>query len=360
MGLFAKRENKRKKSAPREWYDAIVFAVVVATLIRWLFMEAYMIPTPSMERSLLVGDYLFVSKFHYGTRTPKTLLQVPLTHQKIWGTDIPSYLDWIELPDFRLPGISEVKRNDVVVFNYMNEFEYPVDLKTNYIKRCVAISGDTLKIENRQVYINGEKTSSPAGVQYAYFLRTKEQLSTRFLDTNNIEDSYRVQGGYLVNITPELAEKMKSFSVIEEVVDITKSKGVVEDDRVFPDTKLFPWNADWYGPLVIPAKGMTIEANADNLAKYGTTIRHFEGLKDVIIENGSLSIEGKKVGKYTFKQNYYFMMGDNRDNSLDSRFEGFVPENHIVGKALFIWLSVDPYGTFLNKIRWDRLFNVIK
>ena len=359
MGFFTKKESKKKKSAPKEWFDAIVFAVIAATLIRWLFMEAYMIPTPSMERSLLVGDYLFVSKFHYGTRTPKTPFQVPLTHQKIWGTNIPSYLDWVELPDFRLPGISEVKRNDVVVFNYMNELEYPVDLKTNYIKRCIGISGDTLKIENRQVYINNTKVTNPVGLQYSYFLRTDGRLPDNFIDKYNIEDFVQAQGGYFVNITPALAKKMKSFNAIKEVVDLTKTKGEA-DARIFPEGNPLAWNSDWYGPIVIPKKGLTIPVTSDNLVRYASVIQNFEGLKDVKVTDNNLIVDGKNVSEYTFKQNYYFMMGDNRDNSLDSRYEGFVPENHVVGKALFIWMSMDPHAGLFDRVRWSRIFKLIK
>ena len=196
-----KKEDQPPKSKLREWGDAILFAVVAATLIRWLIMEAFTIPTPSMEKSLLVGDFLFVSKFHYGTRTPKTPLQVPLTHQKIWLTNIPSYLDWIQLPQYRLPGFTSIKRNDVVVFNVPgiaeNNFEefdkskwidYPVDLKTNYIKRCVAVPGDALEIRDQQIYINGEKGENPENMQFSYVVESKSGISDRVLDKNNIDD----------------------------------------------------------------------------------------------------------------------------------------------------------------------------
>jgi len=170
-----KKKEKKHKSALREWVDAIVFAVIAATIIRWLLLEAFTIPTPSMEKSLLVGDFLFVSKIHYGPRTPKTPLQVPLTHQTIWWTNIPSYVDWIQLPQYRLPGFTSVKRNDVVVFNYPPELKYPVDLKTNYIKRCIAIPGDCLKVENARVFVNGEPAPTPPKMQLKHFI---EQLST--------------------------------------------------------------------------------------------------------------------------------------------------------------------------------------
>ncbi|HEX9957015.1 MAG TPA: signal peptidase I, partial [Fibrella sp.] len=182
----------RKKSAIREWFDSVLFAVVAATLIRWLFMEAFTIPTPSMERSLMVGDFLFVSKFHYGTRTPKTLLQVPLTHQKIWGTEIPSYLDWIQLPQYRLPGFSDVKNGDVVVFNFPPEDQYPTDLKTNYIKRCMGIAGDVLEVRHRQVFVNGKAAEVPPNSQMSYFIEaTKGDLDDTFFRQYNIVNDYR-------------------------------------------------------------------------------------------------------------------------------------------------------------------------
>src|SRR5260221_9813996 len=185
LGTFESLPKPVKpKSIAREWWDAIVFAVVAATLIRWLIMEAYTIPTPSMENSLLVGDFLFVSKFHYGTRTPKTPLQLPLTHQKIWFTEIPSYLPWIELPSYRLPGITHVKREDVVVFNVppkeLNEGkDYPIDLKTNYIKRCVGISGDRLEVKARQVIVNGIALKNPEDMQFSYLVTAQDEINER-------------------------------------------------------------------------------------------------------------------------------------------------------------------------------------
>lgn len=364
-----KQEEQKEKSKTREWVDAIVFAVIAATIIRWLFMEAFVIPTPSMERSLLVGDYLFVSKMHYGTRTPKTILQVPLTHQTIWGTDIPSYVDWIQLPQYRLPGFTEVKRNDVVVFNYPPE-DHPTDLKVNYIKRCMGIAGDTISVVDGQVYVNGEMAPNPAGLQFSYLIKTSEIINERVFRANNIaEPRFIPSVGYLVDTTPETAEKLRAMSFINDVSvatiqnDGTISKLTKNDvnPSVYPkDTEYFPYNMDFFGPLYIPAEGETIEINERNLAAYGLVIEDYEGLEEVRIDNGKLFIDGQEVTTYTFKQDYYFMMGDNRHNSLDSRFWGFVPEDHIVGKAFFIWLSLDAQENFFNKIRWQRFFNLIR
>ncbi|MDN5203257.1 signal peptidase I [Fulvivirgaceae bacterium BMA10] len=352
----------KPKSKVREWVDAIVFAVVAATLIRWIFLEAFTIPTPSMENSLLVGDFLFVSKVHYGARTPKTPLQVPLTHQKIWRTEIPSYLTWIQLPQFRLPGISDVERNDVVVFNYPVEFEHPTDLKTNYIKRCVGVPGDELKIIDTQVYINGESLNNPPEMEFSYFVKTKERINDRVFKRCNIWD-YSLDvagGGYLVKgATPESAEKLRGFSFIEDVQLIKYTEGRSEGG-IYPKSSIYKWNRDFYGPIKIPAEGETIELDQENINKYSFVIENYEGNDNVEVKDNALFIDGEKQDKYTFKQNYYFMMGDNRHNSLDSRYWGFVPEDHVVGKALFIWLSLDKNESFFKKIRWNRFFKGIE
>ena len=356
--LGFKTKEQPKKSKIREWVDAIVFAVIAATFIRWIFLEAFTIPTPSMEKSLLVGDFLFVSKIHYGARTPQTPLQLPLTHQKIWWTDIPSYLSWIQLPTYRLPGISSVKRYDVVVFNYPPEFEYPTDLKTHYIKRCVGLPGDQIEVRDLQLYVNGQPAENPAKMQFRYFVITDQAINERIFKKYDISDYQLIPGGYVIWTLPETAEELKSLGFIKQVV-ISKMPIGKTQFRIFPDT-IYNWNEDNYGPLLIPKKGQTIEMTRDNAIKYNSVLTHFEGLKNVQYNNGEITVDGKKITQYTFKQDYFFMMGDNRNNSLDSRFWGFVPEDHIVGKALFIWLSLDPNEHFINKIRWNRFFKLIK
>ncbi|HEY8401096.1 MAG TPA: signal peptidase I [Cytophagaceae bacterium] len=373
---FWKNKNKqtqqKPKSKTREWVDAIVFAVVAATLIRWLLMEAYVIPTPSMERSLLMGDFLFVSKMHYGARTPKTPLQVPLTHQKIWGTNIPSYLDWIQLPQYRLPGFSEIKRNDVVVFNWPAETGYPTDLKTNYIKRAVGIAGDTIQIKNRQVYINGEETPFPEGVQFKYLVFSNKYLSKEIFRNFRIPNfgdyklAFQELGpnnyGYVIDMSPEVAKEF------EKIDGVTRVQIFNTSDPNF-QTALFPfsptsmtWTIDNYGPYWIPKEGATIKMDSANVANYFSTIQDYEGYDEDQVQQkgGKLYIDGQLVENYTFKQNYYFMMGDNRHNSADSRYWGLVPEDHVVGKALFIWMSLDEEGGVIDKIRWKRLFNIIE
>lgn len=363
---FRKRDAAYSKTAKppkgffREWGDAILFAVVAATLIRWATFEAYVIPTPSMEQSLLVGDYLFVSKLHYGPRTPKTPLQVPLTHQTIWGTSIPSYSDLIQLDQYRLPGFSEVKRNDVVVFNFPPEEEHPVDLRTNYIKRCVAIAGDDLEIRDTEVFVNGKKADAPAGMQFKYVLQTESAINDKFFQEHNISEPFPIQGGYAVDTTPETAKALEEMDFIKSVTMWKDSAGYAATD-VYPHVpSRFKWNKDNFGPLHVPAKGETIKLDSMTIPLYEQVIRKYEGNKNVEVQGDKLLIDGKAISTYTFKQNYYFMMGDNRHNSLDSRFWGFVPEDHIVGKAVLIWMSANPRGGVSGKIRWDRIFDIIR
>jgi signal peptidase I len=354
-----KDPNAPKKGFVKEWADAIIFAVVAATLIRWAFFEAYTIPTPSMEKSLLVGDFLFVSKLHYGPRTPQTILQVPLTHQKIWGTDIPSFSDAIQVPSFRFPGFTSIKNNDVVVFNWPADEGYPTDLKTNYIKRCVAVAGDTLQIIDTKVIINGQVAKIPEKVQFQYYLITKENINDRIFKANKITDYYPIPEGYVVHTQPETIEKLKGMPFISQVIQVKQQEGV-GDPSVMPHNSKYNWNIDFFGPLWVPKKGATIQMTPENVILYESTISRYEGHENVTVEQGKLLIDGKAIESYTFQQNYYFMMGDNRHNSLDSRFWGFVPEDHVVGKGFLIWMSLDKDGNFLHKIRWNRLFNLIE
>jgi len=380
-----RKPAKAKKSPLREWFDSILFAVVAATLIRWLFMEAFTIPTPSMENSLMVGDFLFVSKLHYGTRTTTTPLQVPLTHQKIWGTNIPSYSTAIQLPSYRLPGFTSVKNGDVVVFNvppkYLNDnIDYPVDLKTNYIKRCVGIPGDVLEVRQREVYVNGTLLPKPPRSEQKYFLKTTEVLDAAFFRKYDIVNDYRDPGqptenwkpleqyndstksstmvGYSINTTETVINQLKGFDWVKGIEPMSDKPG--EMSPGIYGTPTFKWNHDNFGPITVPKQGVTIPINAQTIALYGPVIELYEGNENVVSSPTGIKIGGKPITSYTFKQDYYFMMGDNRDNSLDSRFWGFVPADHIVGKAVFVWMSLDPNpDKWYNKIRWNRLFRTI-
>ena len=348
-----------RKGPVREWFDALIFAVIAATLIRWATFEAFTIPTPSMEKTLLVGDFLFVNKLNYGPRSPMTPLQIPLTHQKIWGTNIPSYLEWIKLPQLRLPGFSNIERDDVVVFNYPSELDKPIDLKTYYVKRCVGLPGDTISIDNGIIYINNVEAVSPEDLQSRYFLKTNTTINDRVFKKYNIWEYNKVSSGYFINTKQENADAIGKESFVDEVKIYRMDKSV-SSTRIFPNRDKFPWNTDYFGPLLIPYKNLEIEINDENLSKYGTVIKNFEKNKDVKIQDGKLLIDNETISKYTFNQDYFFMMGDNRHNSEDSRFWGFVPYDHVLGEASFIWFSYDyKEGNPFKAIRWNRFFKVI-
>jgi signal peptidase I len=327
---------------------------------------------------------LFVSKLHYGVRTPKTPLQLPLTHQKIWFTNIPSYLRWLDLPIFRLPGFSSVKQGDAVVFNVPNfeeDGDAPVDLRTFYVKRCVATPGDVLEVRDQQVIVNGKAMENPARMQHPIFMKTKENLEEKFFEDYGIRnapdasydsadwlplaepDSQNVLWGYKLNTSKAMMDEMQAlpFKKSFDTNLFKDPKGVTFVD-IFPhDTTLYKWNRDFYGPLKVPAKGLTVPMTPGNVALYSEAIQKYEGNKQVVVNGYQITIEGKAITSYTFKQDYYFMMGDNRHNSADSRFWGFVPADHIVGKAFFVWMSIDPNKSIFSwkKIRWSRLFRLV-
>jgi signal peptidase I len=377
--FWSKKKNtpKKKKSAVREWTDAIVFAVIAATLIRTFFIEAYVIPTPSMERSLLVGDFLFVSKVNYGARTPITPIAFPFAHHTMPLINTKAYWDGIKLPYYRLPGLSDVKRGDVVVFNYPMDADSPlyrpVDKRENFIKRCQGIPGDTLSVVNAQVYIGSKTAQNPPEGQIDYTYTTSGiDLNPQILSDLHISI---YEGNVNPTMTAEAAKTLKGYSNIKSLTPRITPRGAADPQSpVYPTNQQhavgppnlmlngrqpdYKWNVDNYGPIIIPKKGWTVKLDSTTYPLYERCISVYENNK-LAIKGNDIFINGKKTDSYTFKMNYYWMMGDNRHDSDDSRFWGFVPEDHIVGKALFIWMSWDDNGSFFSKIRWSRLFRGI-
>ena len=370
---FWEKSNKPKvkKGFFREWFDAILFAVVAATIIRLFLIEAYTIPTSSMEKSLLIGDFLFVSKVSYGPRIPNTPIAFPFAHHTMPGTaSTKSYSEAIKLPYYRLPGFGSIKNNDVVVFNYPMEDFRPVDKRENYIKRCVGIPGDTLEVRERELFINGAQAERPEDMQYSYNVKTDGSgFNPRVLRKLDITEGGRVSndGDFSLTMTDAAVQQVSKFNNVKEVAPTISRKGEYAE-YIFPNSdpamesnkgKKFFWNVDNFGPLWIPKKGATVQLTMDNLPIYERIITMYEGNK-LEIREGMIYINDVESPEYTFKMDYYFMMGDNRHNSADSRFWGFVPEDHIVGKAVFIWLSLDNAASGLSeRIRWKRLFNLI-
>ena len=397
---FFKVEDRQKfeKGFVREWVDAIIFAVVAATIIRTFLLEAYTIPTSSMEKSLLVGDYLFVSKIAYGPKVPNTPLSFPFVHHTLpFSETTKSFVEWIHLPYYRFPGFGGVERYDAVVFNYpegdtvstryqSNSSYYvlkkkygrkrvwtdkrnfgdivyrPVDKRENYIKRCIGLPGDSLKVVDRQVYINGEKSFNPAGMQFQYWVKTDgSSINPRILDKLNITEFSRTNtaGMYMFVLTDEAKAGLEKLPIVKSVEPFNDPAGQW-NEAVFPQDERYQWNRDNYGPIYIPKAGKSIPLNMDVLPLYERLITVYEGNTLEVKEN-KIFINGELATSFTPKLNYYWMMGDNRHNSADSRYWGFVPEDHIVGKAEFVWLSLDPNKSlFTGKIRWDKVFRLVK
>ncbi|MBT9188968.1 signal peptidase I [Zobellia russellii] len=423
---YIKDRSLQPKTATGEWVSSIAFAIIAATLVHTYFIQPYVIPTPSLERTLRVGDLLFVSKFHYGARTPMTTVAAPMVHDTLPILGVKSYLNKPQLPYFRIPGFTKVDRNDIVVFSWpadtVRQFFKkekgvikPIDKKSNYVKRCVGIPGDSLAVIDGYVYINGKQLqlSDRAKPQYDYALYSSKGVSSTLLEKvgatgwsrkyiinslnqqqlNGIQkyvkgyrqrndgklEVYTNEGGIpvsvarknaislaeetglerIVPLTDEMVAQLKNEASLDSIVRIVEKKGV-PGGNIFPQSTDYPWNYDQMGPIYIPQKGATVPLNLKVLPLYKKIIREYEG-NTISVSGNQIKINDQVADSYTFKQDYYWMMGDNRDHSEDSRAWGYVPENHIVGTPIFIWLSVDNFndGIFSWKPRWDRIFTTV-
>ena len=418
--------SKRKKGMFREWGEAILFAVIAASIIRSFFFEAFTIPTGSMEGSMLVGDYLFVSKMSYGPKIQQTPLSVPFVHNALPGSLTKSYVEWWEIPYFRLPGFGSVERFDPVVFNFphgdsvlmhpmlvghdyyarirdtgvqmaksIEEYEKdpegynararnffennprgpipivkrPIDKAENYIKRCMGVAGETIEIKDRIVHINGNPVENPEGVQFDYIMRLKnpaiitkvrEKLGLTDQDFARNPETGEIQQSQ-ISLTMEEKATLEAMDVLDTLY-LDDQSGLRGTLNIFPNVNMAPyntWDPDNVGPVYIPAKGDKVDLTLQNLPLYRRAIEVYED-NEVEVNGNEIKINGQTVSSYTFKQNYYWMMGDNRHNSADSRFWGFVPETHIVGKAVFTWFSkqnVQQHGE--DRIRWERMFQFV-
>ena len=423
---YIKDRNLHPRTGLGEWISSIVFAVVAATLVHTYFMQPYVIPTGSLERTLRIGDLLFVSKFHYGARTPMTTVAAPMVHDTLPLFGVRSYLNKPQLPYFRLPGFQKVKKNDIVVFSWPADtvriffkkekgVDKPIDKKSNYVKRCVGTPGDSLEVRDGLVYINGVELilSDRAKPQYDYTVYSQKGVSSRTLlkagasEFNrtylsaplnqaqfNAISPYILGGGQnekgelelitkasgipmkvirgaglslrevsnrqrIVPLTDEMAENLRGKSAIDSVVKFLEPAGA-KGYNIFPQHPSYNWNNDNFGPIYLPKKGDQVNLDLQSLPLYKKIIRDYEG-NELSVTGNQISINGTVTKTYTFKQDYYWMMGDNRDHSEDSRTWGYVPENHIVGKPVFIWLSFDNFNDGIAnwRPRWDRIFTTV-
>nr|WP_256471393.1 signal peptidase I [Solitalea agri] len=358
----------------KEWLGAFVFALVMAGIVHTFFMQLFAVPTGSMEKNIMIGDHLYVSKLNFGPRLPMTPIAMPLVHNTLPFTNNNAYSELIKLGYYRLPGTETLDRGEIVVFNWPVDKDSkgnirPVDMKEHYVKRCVAIPNDVLEVKQGTLYINGKQAPFHEHDQSSYLVTTDgsmfnndflKELGVREFssDPNANNDMLIVaENQYYMFLSKAQVKQLKQNPIVKSITEQLQPENKREDDIFQPlNTK---WNIDNYGPLTIPSIGTTVKLTLANLPVYKNIISDYEE-NQLKVENGNIYINGKKADSYTFRMNYYFMMGDNRHNSLDSRSWGFVPENHIVGKPLFIYWSSNDRGSLLDGVRWDRIFKNVE
>ena len=384
---YVENRDINPKSSSGEWVNSILFAIVAATLVHTYFIQPYTIPSSSLEKSLLVGDFLFVSKVNYGARIPMTTVAAPMVHDTIpvlkkksylFNDDITkkeaSWLNKLQLPYLRIPGFEKIDRNEIVVFNspadstdninvFSSDRNYnkPIDKKINLVKRCVGVPGDSLEVRDGFIYINGVKNELPdrAQLQFSYYVQPKtNQFNPQLLkERYDITDRFTIINNqntyYFSAISDEALSRFKNHPNVLSITPNKQEKGV-RDPNIFPHHPDYNWNNDFFGPLYIPEEGKTIDINLEVLPLYKRVIEEYEG-NSLRVEGNQIFINNQLATNYTFKQDYYWMMGDNRHNSLDARAWGFVPFNHVVGKPVFIWMSWDG----LKNPRWERFFTTV-
>lgn len=354
---------KKNKSTLREWAEAILLAIVIVAFVRIFIFELFAVSSTSMEKSLLSGDFIFVSQLHYGPRMPLTPVAFPFSHQNMpFSEEKKSYWDGIQLPYFRIPGFTQIKHNDIVVFNYPLEAEHPVDQKTYFVKRCIALPGDTFKMERKKILVNGIEMENTENLQFNYHVKTDSTLiNPLLLYELGINEGGKIsnRGDWQLSMTAEAVERLKQEKNVHDIIEVTEQPGHYSE-YIFPNNENFRWNIDNFGPLLIPKAGDSVNITLQNLPLYEKIISFYEG-NELDINDSSILVNGTESEFYTFKKNYYFMLGDNRHNSADSRFWGFVPEDHVVGKAVLVLFSIDRNAEdFFSKIRWKRIFKSIE
>ncbi len=373
--IYSTDKDTNAKGKAADTVSSLLFAIIVATFVHTYFIQPFTIPTASLEKSLLIGDFLFVSKMNYGARVPMTTVAAPMVHDTLPLIHTKSYLKWPQLPYFRFPGIQKIKNNDIVVFNWpvdtVEKFfdtsgrkaDKPVDKKSNYVKRCVGIAGDSLAIKDGIIFVNGKELILPerAKPQYSYKMAIDPNTP---IDFESLFKELDITDRYGINNTKDTiyfsalpASSVARFKNVAGIKSVTRIIHKEIDKSIFPHTE--NWNVDNFGPIYIPQEGKKVILNLETLPFYSRIITEYEKNK-LEIKGSDIYINDVKTKSYTFKQNYYWMMGDNRHNSEDSRFWGYVPEDHIVGKPIFIWMSWDSNGIgLMNKIRWNRLFTTV-